>query len=180
LPEVQSEVTALASLFPDAVVLLDENATIGALQAYAPTADVLHLACHGQSDLITRSSLPCVSPMAGSRLYDAYQLDLRCTMVSLSACETGISMVVPGDELIGLARGFFAAGAPSLLVSLWSADDAATARLMVCSTPGFSPGTDQRLPCGTPSVSSWRNANIRFFGQRLCSLVAGSEQFAMW
>jgi CHAT domain-containing protein len=130
LPEVQSEVTALASLFPDAVVLLDENATIGALQAYAPTADVLHLACHGQFDLITRSSLPCVSPMAGSRLYDAYQLDLRCTMVSLSACETGISMVVPGDELIGLARGFFAAGAPSLLVSLWSADDAATARLM--------------------------------------------------
>lgn len=41
-----------------------------------------------------------------------------------------MSTITPGDELIGLSRGFFAAGAPSLLVSLWTVDDASTADLM--------------------------------------------------
>jgi CHAT domain-containing protein len=39
-------------------------------------------------------------------------------------------MVAPGDELIGLVRGFFSAGASSLLVSLWKVDDESTARFM--------------------------------------------------
>jgi CHAT domain-containing protein len=61
---------------------------------------------------------------------EAYNLNLHCSLVTLSACETGVSAVAPGDELIGLARGFFAAGSPSLLISLWTVDDDATAELM--------------------------------------------------
>jgi CHAT domain-containing protein len=41
-----------------------------------------------------------------------------------------MSAVAPGDELIGLARGFFSAGSPSLLVTLWTVDDEQTSRLM--------------------------------------------------
>ena len=62
---------------------------------------------------------------------DAYDLNLHSSLVTLSACETGVSTVAPGDELIGLARGFFAAGSPSLLISLWTVDDDATATLMI-------------------------------------------------
>src|SRR5207248_11493731 len=36
----------------------------------------------------------------------------------------------PGDEILGLARGFLHAGARAVVVSLWPADDAATALLM--------------------------------------------------
>jgi CHAT domain-containing protein len=61
---------------------------------------------------------------------DAYDLDLSCGLVTLSACETGVSAVSAGDDLAGLARGFFAAGAPSLLVSLWTVDDGSTAEFM--------------------------------------------------
>jgi CHAT domain-containing protein len=61
---------------------------------------------------------------------EACALNLRCRLVTLSACETGVNAIAPGDELIGLARGFFAAGAPSLVVSLWTVDDEAAARLM--------------------------------------------------
>jgi CHAT domain-containing protein len=32
---------------------------------------------------------------------------------------------------MGLARGFFSAGAPSLLVSLWMVDDEATTQIMI-------------------------------------------------
>ena len=38
-----------------------------------------------------------------------------------------MSAIAPGDEIIGLARGFFSAGAPSLLLTLWTVDDEATA-----------------------------------------------------
>ena len=61
---------------------------------------------------------------------DAYELDVGASLVTLSACETGVSAVAPGDELMGLVRGFFYAGAPTLVLSLWTVDDEATAELM--------------------------------------------------
>jgi CHAT domain-containing protein len=130
MPGARFYVRARAPLFPEATTLLDEQATLGALHAYAPRADVLHLACHGQF----RPDSPLFSSLqlADGRLTvrDAYNLDLNCQLVVLSACETGVSKLAPGDELIGLARGFFSAGAPTLLVSLWTVDDESTASLM--------------------------------------------------
>jgi CHAT domain-containing protein len=131
-PRVRDEVAALAPLFPAAVALLGEQATLAALRERASAADVLHLACHGQF----RPDNPLFSALRLAdgwlTVRDAYSLDLRCGLVSLSACETGVGAVAPGDELIGLARGFFSAGAPSLLVSLWMVDDATTATFMAC------------------------------------------------
>jgi CHAT domain-containing protein len=63
-------------------------------------------------------------------VHDVYNLDLNADLVTLSACDTGVSQVAPGDELLGLARGFFYAGATSLLVSLWAVNDLSTATLM--------------------------------------------------
>ncbi|HMQ30434.1 MAG TPA: CHAT domain-containing protein [Chloroflexaceae bacterium] len=129
-PRVRDEIQALAPLFPDQVTLLGPAARAEALRRHAPEAELLHLACHG----IFRPDSPLFSALtlADGRFTtrDAYGLALRCNLVVLSACETGVSSVAPGDELIGLARGFFAAGAPALLVSLWTVDDASTATLM--------------------------------------------------
>ena len=52
------------------------------------------------------------------------------SLVTLSGCETGRGTVHGGDELVGMQRGFFAAGVRSLLVSLWRVDDASTRTLM--------------------------------------------------
>jgi CHAT domain-containing protein len=130
MPKARDEVSALAPLFPKAVAFLDDQATMGALHAQAPAADVLHLACHGQfrPDNPLFSSLRLADGWLTVR--DAYGLDLNCQLVVLSACETGVSKIAPGDELLGLASGFFSAGAPTLLVSLWTVDDESTARLM--------------------------------------------------
>jgi CHAT domain-containing protein len=129
-PRVHDEVEALARLFPEHVVLLGDAARAQALRDHAPYADVLHLACHGtfRPDNPLFSALHLADGRFTTR--DAYSLDLHCELVVLSACETGVNTVAPGDELIGLARGFFAAGAPALLVSLWMVDDASTATLM--------------------------------------------------
>ncbi|HKR00953.1 MAG TPA: CHAT domain-containing protein [Pyrinomonadaceae bacterium] len=129
-PRVRDEIQALAPLFTEAITLLDERATIAALREFAPNTDVLHLACHGQF----RPDNPLFSSLGLGdgwlTVRDTYNLELRCGLAALSACETGVNEVAPGDELIGLARGFFAAGAPSLLLSLWMVDDEATAELM--------------------------------------------------
>lgn len=130
IPHVRGEVAAITPLFDGTVTLLDDQATIAALHKHAPAADVLHLACHGyfRPDNPLFSSLRLHDEWLTVR--DAASLDLHCGLVTLSACETGISAVAPGDELIGLARGFLRAGTPSLLVSLWTVDDEATAQLM--------------------------------------------------
>ncbi|MDQ3750594.1 MAG: CHAT domain-containing protein, partial [Acidobacteriota bacterium] len=47
-------------------------------------------------------------------------------------CETGVSRIAPGDELLGLVRGFFSAGASSLVLSLWNVHDQTTVELMKC------------------------------------------------
>jgi CHAT domain-containing protein len=129
-PRVRDEVKAIAQLFPDSVVLLNDAATIAAVRECAPAAQIVHLACHGQF----RPDSPLFSSLrlgdGWLTVRDAYSLDLHCELVALSACETGASEVAPGEELIGLARGFFSAGTPSLLVSLWTVDDASTAKLM--------------------------------------------------
>lgn len=129
-PRVRDEIEALTPLFPEVVALLDRHATIGALRKEAPNADVVHLACHGQF----RPDNPLFSSLrlgdGWLTVRDAYDLNLDCSLVTLSACETGVSAVSPGDELMGLARGFFAAGSPSLLLSLWTVDDDTTASLM--------------------------------------------------
>ena len=129
-PRVADEVAAIAPLFADAVTLLGEDATRTRLQHHAPSADLLHLACHGRF----RGDSPFFSALhladGWMTVRDAYALRLNCSLVTLSACETGLSALMPGDDLVGLARGFFMAGAPALVVSLWMVDDAATAELM--------------------------------------------------
>jgi len=41
-----------------------------------------------------------------------------------------MNFVAAGDELLGLQRGLFSAGATTLLLSLWDVHDESTARLM--------------------------------------------------
>ena len=64
------------------------------------------------------------------RLNDIFNLNLPAELVVLSACETGLGQDVKGEGLVGLTRGFMYAGAPRVLVSLWSVDDQGTSELM--------------------------------------------------
>jgi CHAT domain-containing protein len=148
IPYVHDEIEALASLFPEATVLLNEAATQAALGKAAADADVLHLACHGQF----RPDNPLFSALRMGdgwlTVRDVYDLQLRDALVVLSACETGMSTVLPGDEIIGLSRGFFRAGAAALLVSLWTVEDESTVAFMVhfytCLRQGATPAAALR------------------------------------
>jgi CHAT domain-containing protein len=128
LPFVVEEAQAVAALLPGACYL-EEQATRAAL-AEAPRHDVLHLAAHGEARLDNPAFAHLRLADGQLTVVDVFNLDLRGALVTLSACETGRSVVQAGDELIGLSRGFLYAGASTLVQSLWRVEDGSTARLM--------------------------------------------------
>ncbi|HEX7331869.1 MAG TPA: CHAT domain-containing protein [Pyrinomonadaceae bacterium] len=130
IPGVHEELRSLDRIFPHVKRFLDKAATAEALLNNSAGADVLHLACHAQfrSDNPLFSSLKLGDGWFTAR--DAYGLKLNCGLVTLSACETGMNAVAPGEELMGLARGFLSAGSPTVMMSLWTVDDEATTELM--------------------------------------------------
>ncbi|HKY43077.1 MAG TPA: CHAT domain-containing protein [Pyrinomonadaceae bacterium] len=131
IPGVHQELHALDQIFGQIKRYSDEAATTEVLRSNAAGVDVIHLACHAQF----RSDNPLFSALklgdAWFTARDAYGLKLDCGLVTLSACETGMNAVAPGDELMGIARGFFSAGSPTVLMSLWTIDDEATTELMI-------------------------------------------------
>ena len=143
-PNIREEISALAAIFPDTMQLLNDQATRENLFHMATGARFLHIATHGrfQRDNPMFSFLE----LADCRLdfYGLFDLKLRAELVTLSACQTGINAVLPGDELHGLMRGFLYAGAPSLVTSLWSVNDRSTAETMVRMYQNIQTGDSKR------------------------------------
>ena len=107
------------------------------LQRARGEMDVLHFACHGrfEADHPLESRIELApegeegeQPDLTAR--DVFGLDLKAALVTLSACESGLSKIHPGEELVGLTRAFLYAGTPTILVSLWSVGDESTGALM--------------------------------------------------
>jgi len=129
-PRIEDEARRVAETLSAAELLLGPAATTSSFAALAPRAALLHLACHGSFS----SDHPLGS---GIRLADRwltvkeiYALALQADLVTLAACETGRNVIASGDELVGLTRGFIAAGAAALVVSLWIVNDEVSGTLM--------------------------------------------------
>lgn len=130
IPNVIAEIEAIATQLPNAQPLTNETATLTALKQSASTCAILHIACHG----LYRADNPMFSALklhdGWLTAHEAMQLDLPGTLVTLSACESGMSQVMAGDELLGLTRAFLSAGASTLVASLWLVQDSTTVDLM--------------------------------------------------
>lgn len=129
-PQILDEVRSVSSLLPCSSLHLGEHATSSLLREKGPESGLLHIATHG----VYRQDNPMFSGIRLGdgylNLYDLYQMKLNARLVALSGCATGMNFVAAGDELLGLQRGLFCAGATTLLLSLWDVHDESTALLM--------------------------------------------------
>lgn len=129
-PTIEAEARAVGAILNADTTLIGSAACVADVTAAIAGASVAHLACHGQ--------FAPENPLAsGLRLSDRwltvpeiYDLPLKDALVTLSGCETGRHRVETGDELYGLVRAFLAAGAGTLVVSLWAVDDKSATELM--------------------------------------------------
>jgi CHAT domain-containing protein len=130
LDEARQVAGMLAPHLPT-TLLLEHEATFARLHSASQNCRLLHLASHA----IFRPDNPLFSwvRLADTHLkvvdlYDQISLPHH-PLVVLSACETGRGKA-RGGGLLGMARGFMAAGANGLIVSLWKAPDQSSAQLM--------------------------------------------------
>ncbi len=135
LPHVFREGELLAGAFyPHADLAQKDIASLSILKQ-AHRFDVVHFACHGryvpdQPFLSGISIPPHPDSKRQSYLLDFFDHDLDCSLVTLSACESGLTSYTNGDELIGMGRTIFAAGAAAIMVSLWEVADSSTCYFM--------------------------------------------------
>ena len=144
LPGVEREIQTLSSLFSDAAILLDGQATMHNVMSALPQSSLVHLAGHAFYD--SANPLESGMPLAGGDWLRAADLYLQYgrlggSMVVLSGCNAGRGRPTGGDVL-GLTSAFLYAGAVGIVASLWRVDDVATTQLMAEFYGGLAHGAD--------------------------------------
>ncbi|MDM8516979.1 CHAT domain-containing protein [Desulfobacterales bacterium HSG16] len=132
LPFAEYEVESTRWNFPDITILTRDKAKESWVKNNIKKFGIIYMATHGEFDPVN----PLFSSIKLTRDIDddgnletseVFALDINADMVVLSACQTGLGKVTGGDEVIGLNRAFFYAGAHTVISSLWRVSDISTA-----------------------------------------------------
>jgi CHAT domain-containing protein len=152
LPETADELCAVSSMLgaTPASVHLGQDATEETVKRLSQDgslakAQIVHFATHGLlagetqqvASAVAEPALLLTPPDKGTETDDGLltasevaQLQLDADWVVLSACNTATASETGAEDLSGLARAFFYAGARALLVSHWYVDSTATVALI--------------------------------------------------
>jgi CHAT domain-containing protein len=142
VPEAALETESLAKLYPAAQRLTGAEATAAAVLAALNHAALAHLVAHGSF----RADNPLFSSLRMAdgpvTVYEFEALERAPSTLVLSACESGLSGVRPGDELIGLAAALFALGTDVLIASVVPVPHETTRPLMLSFHERLAAGVD--------------------------------------
>jgi CHAT domain-containing protein len=148
-----AEALQVAKILGDNRPLIGPDAQVAVVGRRLRSSRVAHIAAHASfsdvSPLDSRIALFDGDLRAREILASRLDLDL----LVLSACESGVSEPLAGDELMGLAHAFLAAGVRSLVVSLWPVDDRSTRALMEAFYEGLASGHDRASALATAAAT---------------------------
>ncbi len=140
LPGASLEVESIKAMYPSTQTFTRKDASKIKVMSDGASASILHIAAHAMVDdidpmhsYVLLSNPAAVTGVAGGELeaQDLQNMKLsKMSLVTLSACNSGIGKIAKGDEFSGFKNAILLAGASRLLVSLWPVDDDATAALM--------------------------------------------------
>ncbi|MBD2069460.1 CHAT domain-containing protein [Leptolyngbya sp. FACHB-671] len=135
LPYAEAEAEAIAQLL-NTTAITGTDATETAIRQRLSDAQIIHFATHGLfNETHPLQGAIALAPSTAEEdgfltAAEILDLSLNAELVVLSACNTGRGKIT-GDGVVGLSRSLIAAGAPSVMVSLWQVPDDATSQLMV-------------------------------------------------
>ena len=131
MEHAEPEIAELATFYPTAVTLVGADATTQRVARALDGARIAHVAAHGsfRSDNPLFSSLQLADGQL--TVFNLEQLKASPRLLILSACESGLSDVRPGDELLGLSAAVLSLGTGNLMASVVTVSDRTTATLMV-------------------------------------------------
>ncbi|MCD4697155.1 MAG: CHAT domain-containing protein [Bacteroidales bacterium] len=136
LPGAILECENIATYFKTKIIS-GAGASRSAFEACCPGYQIIHLSTHAIPDKDNLSSIRLVfsdyseNNREGSMdLFEVLNLPVRANLVVLSACKTGVGEMSKGEGNINMAWAFNKAGARSVLVSLWDANDYASSVIM--------------------------------------------------
>ncbi len=142
LPHAVEEARTVAELL-SGQALLEKNASLTDVYQAIPDCRTVHFAAHGDY----RRDNPLFSGLALSggwlTTMDIFNMRLKASLVTLSACQTGRNVLGGGDELLGLMRAFLSAGSASVVLTLWSVEDYSTAQMMEAFYKNMVSGQDK-------------------------------------
>lgn len=144
LPGGEEEVSRLAELYPDALVMTGDAATTGAVLAGLEKTSSAHLSAHGtfRADNALFSALRFVDgPLT---VYELETLRDVPGRIVLPSCEAAATQSVRGDVVLGLTTILLRMGTGSVIAPVVEIPDAATAPLMLDLHRGLVAG----LPSG--------------------------------
>ena len=139
LPGASKEVEYLANLF-HATPLLERKARKQVVMQLLGQASIIHIAAHGEptsgeimlapdSSNDQSSSAVDESDSYLLKQRDITSISVQARLVVLCCCYTGQGKV-SSEGVVGITRSFLAAGARSVLATLWPIDDQATREFM--------------------------------------------------
>jgi CHAT domain-containing protein/tetratricopeptide (TPR) repeat protein len=166
-PQAIIEASEVARHYERALLLTGDAATVAAVMHALDGADLAHLACHGRF----RADNPLFSCLELSdgplTVYDLERIRRAPPLLILSACDSGLSVVKPGDELMGLAAALFSVGTATLVASVVPVPDTATRQLMLA--------LHERLRAGVAPATALAHAQAdaaaRFRAGQACGFV---------
>jgi len=163
LPMAEKEIETSANIL-GGECLLNNHATEENFKQKAKYANIIHIASHTIiDDEEPMNSKLVFSPGADTiedgllHTYELYNMQLNAQLACLSACNTGFGKIRSGEGVVSLAKGFFYAGVPNVMMSLWSVPDVSTSEIM----------TDfyQELKNGIGKADALRNAKLNYLAK---------------
>ncbi|HEY3924198.1 MAG TPA: CHAT domain-containing protein [Acidothermaceae bacterium] len=131
LEHSEPEVAALAKLYGAPQMFTGSDASADVVRQSIDGAELVHIAAHGRfrADNPQFSAIELADGLL--TVYDLERMHRGPRRLVLSACDTGLSAVHAGDELMGLVGAVFSLGTSTLIASVVPVADDLTESLMV-------------------------------------------------
>ncbi|HEX6097412.1 MAG TPA: CHAT domain-containing protein [Thermoanaerobaculia bacterium] len=138
LPHAEEEVRALARIYGRERVRIYTGAAAreAVFKQEAERFRILHVATHGVLDDASPlySAVLLTADAEEDGLLEAreiLEMKLNADLAVLAACDTAGGALSPGEGVVGMSWALLLAGCPTVAVSQWLAESAATSRLMI-------------------------------------------------